>query len=330
MKRRLIAEIGGNHEGDFAIAKELLYSALNTECDVVKFQIYTGDTLVNPKLSPDRNKHFKKFELSIDQYHELAEITEAHGKEFNASIWDIKLFEQFEKYLKFIKIGSGDMTNYPLLRQMAATELPIVLSTGLSTFKEVKDVISFLTKESEIYQNKRNLCVLQCTSMYPIPNSEANLNVLSNYSSLGVDIGYSDHTTGSNALVTAYTLGARTLEFHFTLNNLRSRSFRDHKVSLSEFDVAELIQRLNEVDVLLGSPNKSPTESELESGHINSFRRGIYLNKKLCKGEIVNFEDLVFLRPEVGLSARYFEQILLKKCKIDLNPFEPLSLNNFE
>ena len=155
MKRRLIAEIVGNHEGDFMVAKDLLYSALETECEVVKFQIYTGDTLVNQKLSPDRNKHFKKFELSLDQYHELAELTEAHGKEFNASIWDINLFKEFDKYLKFIKVGSGDMTNYPLLREMASIGLPMVLSTGLATFSEVEDVVSFIKKENDIYKSKQ-------------------------------------------------------------------------------------------------------------------------------------------------------------------------------
>jgi len=330
MKRRLIAEIGGNHEGDFAVAKELLYSALNTECEVIKFQIYTGDTLVNPKLSPNRNKHFKKFELSVDQYHELAEITEAHGKEFNASIWDKNLFEEFKKYLKFIKIGSGDMTNYPLLKQMAATELPIVLSTGLSTFVEVNDAIAFLKKENAIYKSKENLCVLQCTSMYPIPNSEANLNVLNAYESLNVEVGYSDHTIGNKALSVAYARGASTLEFHFTLERLKSREFRDHKVSLIARDVNSLVEELNDIDDLLGSRIKSPTKSELESGHRSTFRRAVFLNKSKNRGEIINLNDLTFLRPEIGVPAKDYSLILGKKCNRDIDKLDPLDLKYFD
>lgn len=330
INRTLIAEIGGNHEGDFGLAKEILFSALETDVEVVKFQIYTGDSLVNKVVSPSRNQHFKKFALMVDQYHELAEITEAYGKEFNASIWDINLFKEFDKYLKFIKIGSGDMTNYPLLRQMASTGLPMVLSTGLATYSEVQEVVSFLKKENGIYKSEQNLCILQCTSMYPIPKSEANLHVLSSYRDLGVSIGYSDHTIGIDALATAYSLGAHTLEFHFTLEKLRSRSFRDHKVSLTAPDVEALIHRLYEIDSMLGDSIKRPTKSEVESGHLKSFRRGVYLKRNFLKGEIVSMDDLVFLRPQMGISAKNFELILNKRCKIDLKSLDPLSFDNFE
>jgi N-acetylneuraminate synthase/N,N'-diacetyllegionaminate synthase len=329
MKRRLIAEIGGNHEGDFSVAKELLYSALETDCDVVKFQIYTGDTLVNPKLSPERNKHFKKFELTVDQYHELAKITEAHGKEFNASIWDITLFRQFEQYLKFIKIGSGDMTNYPLLEELSSTSLPILLSTGLANSEDVENVLSFLRGLNEVYKVKENLCLLQCTSMYPIPNSEANLNVLSVYKAFGVDIGYSDHTIGSEALSVAYAMGARTLEFHFTLKQLKKSKFRDHLVSLTSKDVENLVSNLNRIDELQGISAKSPTESEVGSGHVISFRRGVFLKTPKKKGEIVNKSDLIFLRPEIGISTKDYALLLGKRCNRDLESLEPLQLEYF-
>ena len=180
--KKLIAEIGGNHEGDFGVAKELLLSSLETDIETVKFQIYTGDSLVNKILSPDRNSHFKKFELSIDQYKELAELTISKGKDFNASIWSYDLFLEFKDYLSFVKIGSGDLTNYPLIEKLCQHKKPIFISTGLSYFKEVENVIQFIESQNDFYKKPENICILQCTSMYPIANSDVNLAVLNRYS----------------------------------------------------------------------------------------------------------------------------------------------------
>ena len=328
--KKLIAEIGGNHEGDFGLAKEILQSSLETDVDVVKFQIYTGDSLVNKNISKQRNQHFKKFELSIDNYLELAEITISKGKEFNASIWDISLFNEFHRYLNFFKIGSGDFTNIHLLKQLSQFNKPFYLSTGLCDFNEVKKVVSYVKSLNDFYKESSSICLMQCTSMYPIKKTDSHLSVLNNYRKLNVDIGYSDHTEDNDALVTAYTLGAKKLEFHYTLEELKTNEFRDHKVSLVKDEVDDLINRINIVDDLLGDPNKKPTPIEINSGHVISFRRAVFLNRNIKKGEIVKEKDLVFLRPNNGVSAFEYKLLLGKKCLRDISSLEILKFDYFE
>ena len=329
-KRKLIAEIGGNHEGDFILAKEILDSALETNVDVVKFQIYTGDTLVNKNISKQRNQHFKKFELSIDNYLELAEITTSKGKEFNASIWDMSLFDPFHKYLNFFKIGSGDFTNIHLLKQLSQFKKPFYFSTGLCDCEEVEKVVSYVKSLNNFYKKSSSICLMQCTSMYPIKKTDCNLSVLKNYKKLNVDLGYSDHTEDNDAMVTAYTLGAKKLEFHYTLKKLKTNEFRDHKVSLVKSEVDDLINKLNIVDKLLGNSDKRPTQIEIDSGHVSSFRRGVYFHRDMIKGEVVKENDLVFLRPNNGISAIDYKLLIGRKCKKSILALDPLNIDLFE
>ena len=140
----LVAEMGGNHEGDFEYAKHLTCLACESGVDAVKFQIYSGDKLVSNEVDPDRNKHFKKFELSQDQYIELAEICSSKNVLFTASVWDLESIDWINPYMDFYKIGSGDLTAYPLIKKISLISKPIIISTGLSTYKEVSESVSFI------------------------------------------------------------------------------------------------------------------------------------------------------------------------------------------
>ena len=209
----IIAEIGGNHEGNFEYAKELTKLAALSGADAVKFQVYTGDSLVNKRYDPTRNKHFKKFELSKEQYIELAELCDDLDITFMASVWDIDAFSYIDKYMPIYKVGSGDMTAYNLIKKMVLTVKPIILSTGLATFNEVKSVISFIESIDQRYIENKKLALLQCTSMYPIPDSDANLNVINTYiDKFDIPIGYSDHTVGMDAIEISVAMGAKIIE----------------------------------------------------------------------------------------------------------------------
>ena len=122
----LIAEIGGNHEGNFQYAKALTQLAIDSGADAIKFQIYTGDTLVSSVESPSRNKHFKKFELTQDQHIELAKMVRDAGRMYSASVWDVDVLDWINPYISFYKIGSGDLTAYPVLKAIAQKRKPIV------------------------------------------------------------------------------------------------------------------------------------------------------------------------------------------------------------
>ncbi|MFY7666051.1 N-acetylneuraminate synthase family protein [Flavobacterium sp.] len=323
----LIAEIGGNHEGDFEYAKRLAQLAIDSGVDYVKFQVYTGDTLVSQVESPDRNKHFKKFELSQEQHIELAEMVLAAGVKYTSSVWDLDAMVWLDKYISLYKIGSGDLTAYPVLRKTAELGKPIIISTGLSTEAEVLEAISFIQSVNDIYKDPNYLAVLQCTSMYPIPNADANLSVMSRLKELtGLTIGYSDHTEGSKALMYSVAMGAEVLEFHFT-DSREGKVFRDHKVSLTNPEIKELIAEIQEIKGLKGSNTKQPVAIEIENGHVQSFRRAVYPARDIEAGEIFTTENLTVLRPNVGIDARDYEKLLGKSCTTSLKKHQKLDWN---
>ena len=323
----LIAEIGGNHEGDFAYAKRLTKLAIKSNVDIIKFQIYTGETLVNKLVSPDRFKHFKKFQLSKKQHIYLAEMCLANGIKYLASVWDTEVLKWLDKYLEIYKIGSGDLTAYPVIKEFAKRGKPIILSSGLSSSKEIKDTINFLINKNKKYKSKEFLSVLQCTSSYPTIDQEANLKTITKLiDNNNITPGYSDHTIGSLALKSAYTLGAQILEFHFT-DTRKNKIFRDHKVSLNLNETKELIKDLKRIRNLLGTNIKKPTASEIKSKHLISFRRGVYLNKDLKKGSKIRESDIVCLRPNIGVDAKNYRNIIGRKVKRNIKKLEKLTIN---
>lgn len=321
----LIAEIGGNHEGDFAYAKRLTQLAIESDADFIKFQIYTGDTLVSPVEGEQRNKHFKKFELAPEQHIELAKMCVDAGKKYMASVWNPEFVKWIDPYIPVYKIGSGDLTAYPVLKKFALIGKPIIISTGLSTMEEVLASVNYIQSVNKLYKNPDYLAVLQCTSMYPIPFSDANLDVMAELrNATGLTIGYSDHTIGRKALEIATAMGAEILEFHFT-DTREGKTFRDHQVSLTRDDVHDLIRDIQVINELRGTGEKKPVAIELENGHVESFRRAVYPATDLPAGTVLTEEHLITLRPNHGIDARDFDRILGRKLKADVKAFQKLN-----
>lgn len=324
----LIAEIGGNHEGDFEYAKRLTQLALASGADYVKFQIYTGDGLVNPIEGADRNKHFKKFELSKEQHIELARLCKDNNAGYLASVWIPEAIEWIDPFMDFYKIGSGDLTAYPIIAEILKTKKPILLSTGLATEQEVLDCVKFIDSLDNTYLPTGKLAILQCTSMYPIPFEDANLNVMKTLGQkTGCPIGYSDHTVGSEALETAVAMGAQILEFHFT-DTREGKEFRDHKVSLTKDEVLQLIRKTEKIKRLQGESLKKPLP--IEGDHVVTFRRGVFPSKDLPAGTEIKAEDLITLRPAHGIPADQFYSLVGKKTRIKLTKHQKLSTEMFE
>jgi len=326
----LIAEIGGNHEGNFEYAQKLTQLACESGVDAVKFQIYTGDSLVNKHVDPDRNKHFKKFELTPNQYIELAKHCNDNNVLFSASVWDPSAFEWIDEYIPFYKIGSGDLTAFPIIDKIVSYGKPILLSTGLSTMDEVQETVEFIQSQDQEYLNPDSLCLLQCTSMYPIPPEDANLKVMEEFrKKFNVSVGYSDHTIGTTAVETSFVLGAQVIEFHFT-DDRQGKSFRDHQISFTKEEVIQLIEKIKLIKSLLGDGIKKPLESEIESGHITSFRRGLYFSRDHKKGEKIQPNSIVSLRPQNGLSAKFYSDIIGKVLSKDVFKLEKVIWDCFE
>lgn len=320
----LIAEIGGNHQGDFEYAKRLTELACESGVDAVKFQIYTGDTLVSKVEDSDRNEHFKRFELKKEEYIYLAKQCQKNEVTFLASVWDRRAIEWIDPYLEFYKIGSGDLTAYPILKTIVSTGKPIVLSTGLSTLREIGNTVDYIQALDSRYKDKDYLALLQCTSMYPIPNDDANLKVMEKLrNDFQVTIGYSDHTIGTLAVEVAVAMGAQILEMHFT-DSREGKTFRDHQVSFTKEEVKGLINKISKIKQLQGSPAKVPTSSEINNNHVVTFRRAVYPARNLSAGTIITEDDLTVLRPNHGIDAREYDRVVGAKLQRDIQAYESL------
>lgn len=326
----LIAEIGGNHEGNFDYARKLAELAIESDADFVKFQLYTGDTLVSPVEGQQRNQHFKKFELTKDQHIELAQMCINAGKRYMASVWNPDFMEWIDPYIPVYKIGSGDMTAYPVLRKFALTGKPMIISTGLATLEEVLETVGFVQAVNPVYRSADQLALLQCTSMYPIGYGDANLAVMQTFRErTGLTVGYSDHTEGTKAMEVAVAMGAQILEFHFT-DQREGKTFRDHKVSLTKEEVWKLIEDIRSIRVLQGAGEKKPVQTEIDNGHVISFRRAVYPARDIPAGTVVNGTELITLRPNHGIDARDFDKIVGRKLRQDVKAFERLEWTMFE
>ena len=324
----LIAEIGGNHEGDFEYAKRLTQLAIEADVDYIKYQLYSGDTLVSRVENPIRNKHFKKFELSPKMYLELAKMCQAAGIGFMASVWDTDYIEWIDAYMPIYKIGSGDLTAYPVLKEIAALGKPIILSTGLASIEDVIGTVKYLQGLDKRYEDPNYLSILQCTSMYPIPYGDANLAVMKSIAKeTGLPVGYSDHTEGSKALEIAVAMGAQILEFHFT-DTREGKEFRDHKVSLTRDEVQQLIMDIKNIISLRGNANKIPLP--IEGEHPITFRRAVYPKHDIAAGTVLEAKHLTTLRPLHGIDARSFDEVVGKKTLRALKAHEKLGWADFE
>lgn len=287
----------------------------------MKFQTYFADSLVARKWDPDRWRHFKRFELSIEQHIELAKMVTTGGKSYLTSIWDEQAYSELHAYLDFVKIGSGDLNCYSFLKAAAGTGLPIILSTGLSSYQEVSRSVELIRSFNERYRETEMITLLQCSSVYPLADEEANLAAMKTLAGCGTRIGYSDHTIGSDALKMAAIMGAEMLEFHFS-DDRSNAGFRDHLVSLEVEEVTQLYAFFDRCIAFYGSSTKEPTLSEINTGHVSSFRRGTYTALPLAAGTVIEELHLIQKRPvNAGMD---YENLLGRELKVDLEEGDPI------
>lgn len=327
----IIAEIGGNHEGDFNYAKKLLFDAAESGADAVKFQTYKPEKIVNKVVDLDRYNHFSNFSLNDDQFVELAKISKDKKIIFMSSVWDKDSLELLDPYIEVHKIGSGDMTNYPLIKEIVKKGKPTIISTAMSTLEEISAAVNFILSIDSNILNENRLGIMQCVAMYGEPlDKYANLNVINTlkHEFPNAIIGYSDHTLGTHACNVAVGMGAKMLEIHFTDD--KNRHFRDHHLSVTKDELKMLIEDIRKTENMLGSSLKKPVSDIETVSRIKEFRRACYLNKDLNKGNIITEEDLITLRPNVGIDATEYFKILGKRLERKVSKGEPLDWNYFE
>ena len=213
-----------------------------------------------------------------------------------------------------IKIPSGEITNKPFLEFLAKKDLPIILSTGMSNLKEIRDAVDCIEfariKAGFVRPMKDILTILHCTSSYPAPLNEVNLNVMKTLSKeYDFQIGYSDHTLGSEVAIAAIALGARVIEKHFTIDS--SLPGPDHKASLSPTGLFNFVQQIRNIEHALGGYEKFTTNSEFQTRDL--VRRSIVTTRHLKVGETLAESDFIMLRPGTGISPMLINTVLEKK-----------------
>ncbi len=319
-KTLIIAEVGVNHNGDLNIAKTLIQEASKAGADVVKFQSFDADLLVTanaPKadyqkdsIQNDSNYDMlKKLELARNDHIELINECKTHNIEFLSTAFDIDNLDFLLKLnMNRIKIPSGEITNLPFLRRISSIDLPVILSTGMADLKEVQDAIDILLSNK---LSKRNLSILHCTSQYPAPFNEINLNAIKTLkSTFGLEVGYSDHTLGIEASIAAVALGARIIEKHITLDtNLPGP---DHKASIEPDGFRDMIVAIRNIEVGLGDGCKKASLAELEMRNIA--RKSIVAKKSISKDEILSEQNIAIKRPGNGISPMLLEEVLGSKA----------------
>lgn len=295
----VIAEIGNNHEGSYSLAEELIGRAAAAGAKAVKFQSIIPEKLVSSR-DIDRIAQLKRFQLSQKQMEKLKCIADREGVLFLSTPFALESVAFLDNLVPAFKVASGDNNFYPLLAAIAGTGKPILLSTGMTVLEEIKEAVTFFhTTWSDCALPPASVAVLHCVASYPTPPDEANLLAIRTLQTLGVTVGYSDHTLGIEAAVLACALGARIIEKHFTIDKSYS-TYRDHQLSADPAEFKEMVVRIKTGQVLLGDGEKRVMDCERES--LPGVRRTIVARQHLKVGDIITWKDLNWIRLGYGLA----------------------------
>lgn len=327
----IIAEAGVNHNGSIEIARKLVDEAALAGADAVKFQTFKAENLVcrNAKKADyqmettDGNESqfdmLKKLELTPDMHRELIEYCSQKNIMFLSTPFDIdSLRYLLQCGIEIIKIPSGEITNYPYLREVGRTGRPVILSSGMSGLDEVKAAVNVLQE-----YGSRDITVLHCNTEYPTPYSDVNLKaMLTIKEELGVAVGYSDHTSGIGVPIAAAALGADVIEKHFTLD--KNMDGPDHKASLEPHELREMIRQIRNIELALGDGLKVPSESEKKN--IDIVRKSIVAKKVIKQGDIFTEENITTKRPGNGVSPMRWNEIIGQRAVRDFEVDELIEL----
>lgn len=335
----IIAEAGVNHNGSLARALEMVDVAAEAGADYVKFQTFNSSALVTKsapkaayqKRTTDETQSqldmLKALELSLDSHHALMARCRRQGIGFLSTPFDLGSLDLLvnELGLPLLKLGSGELTNAPLLHGAARSGRPVILSTGMANTKEIRMALGVLahgysfegTPSEECFEDayisdrgqaalQANVTLLHCTSAYPTPDEDINLTAMTELRSFGLPVGFSDHSVGEVMAHAATALGAQVIEKHFTLD--RDLPGPDHKASIEPAGLKALVAGVRRVSVALGSGDLDPRE--IEKGTAEVARKSLVASRPIEAGETFSHENLTVKRPGTGLRPGLYWTLL--------------------
>ena len=318
----IIAEAGCNHNGSIKLAKKLVDHAVMAGADAIKFQTFKTENLVTKNAKKAKYAYSKtnkketqfqmqkKLELSHDDFIILKKYSSRNNILFLSSTFDIPSTLFLKKMnLEIIKIPSGEIVNKPNLEVIGRLNKKIILSTGMAKMQEISNAINILTKAGT---NKNKITLLHCNSDYPSKFKDLNLKSIPYMrDKFGLNIGFSDHSLGIEASITAVVLGATVIEKHITTN--KKLPGPDHEASINKDEFAQLVQSIRNVELSIGNYKKKPSKNELKNKI--AIRKSIKAAIDIKKGEKFSIKNLTIKRPGDGLSPFRYDKILGKKAK---------------
>lgn len=338
----IIAEAGINHDGSLDKALRLIDIAAASGADAVKFQTFKTDEVVSkdaPKAAYQERQTgtgsqyemIRRLELDERDHERLAAHCRERSIEFMSTPfapWAVDLLVGLG--MRRIKVASGEIVNLPLLRKVAGTGLPIILSTGMATMDEVVRAVGWINRTwDEVGKSREfgDLIVLHCTSDYPTPPEFVNLAAMNSMGEiLGLPIGYSDHSEGITVAIAAAARGARVIEKHFTEN--RNDFGPDHAASLEPEDLKKLVEAVRLTERALGSTLKAPAENEMATRVL--VRRSAVTQRDLTIGDVIGDSDIAFLRPGSGIGPERADELIGRRVSRSVKKGTLLAMEDLE
>lgn len=327
-KLYIVAELSANHNGSIDRAEQIIRAMADSGANAVKLQTYTADTLTIP--CDNQYFHIKgglwDGRTLYDLYQEasmpwewqprLKALANDLGMDCFSTPFDVTAVDFLEKMdVPCYKIASFELVDTPLLKKIASTGKPVILSTGMGTLTEIDEAVSTLRE-----YGTTDLTLLKCTSAYPAPPEDAHLRTIPHMAqAFHCSVGLSDHTMGSAVAVAAVALGARMVEKHFTLS--RADGGPDGNFSMEPAEFKQMVQDIRTVEKALGTVNYAVTEAQKSS---KIFRRSLFVVQDVKAGEQFTTENVRCIRPGYGLPPRYLDVIVGRSAKYDIARGTPL------
>lgn len=326
----IIAEAGVNHNASMDMARRMVKEAARAGADYVKFQTAVPELVISsiaPKAEYQKEttgegesqlEMCKAIHLPLTAYPELAELCRKEGIGFMSTPFDLVSIDSLAEIgMDYWKIPSGEITNLPYLRKIAAKGGRVILSTGMSTLDEVAAAVDVLEKGGI---SRDDIILLHCTTQYPTPYSDVNLKAMDSLRQLHTGgVGYSDHTLGIEVPVAAAALGAQVIEKHFTLD--KNLPGPDHRASLDPEELAAMVKAVRHIETALGSGEKKVADSERPN--IEVARKSIVAARTIAKGETFTEENITVKRPGNGISPMLWDSVIGQTAKKDF-PYDSL------
>ena len=334
-KTLIIAEAGVNHNGSIELAKKLVEKAKEAGVDYIKFQTFKASKLVTKaakqaeyqqknigKEGDSQYQMLKKLELSPEEHEVLIDYCHQLSIKFFSTAFDFDSIDYLHSLnLGLWKIPSGEVTNYPFLKRIAAYNEPTILSTGMCDMEDVRAAVNALYKNG---LSKENLILLHCNTEYPTPFEDVNLKAMDALrKEYGVEVGYSDHTKGIEVPIAAVALGATVIEKHFTLD--RNMEGPDHKASLEPDELKAMVSAIRNIEKAVGGDGTKHV-SESEKKNIAIARKSIVAACDIKAGEVFTEQNLTVKRPGNGVSPMRWEEIIGLKAKRDFSEDELIDI----